>query len=200
MSLRNLCLAVLLGGTMVTMVGCTAPGENAQEKRDNIQKMQDESMAELTAKYPEVKQEISKAAGYAVLKTWTMGLIPGGGAGYGVMVDNATGKKTYLQMGQFTLGFLIMAKDGRTLMVFNSPQAVKEFTTENWLSGGAADATFNFGEFGGNANATGYFDDRVKVYEITENGLALRAYLPLIKYSPYNQLNGTTPEAKPAAK
>jgi len=49
------------------------------------------------------------------------------------------------------------------------------------------------GEFGGQTNATGYFD-KVRVYDMTENGIALRAWAPLIKYSPYNELN--TPEGK----
>lgn len=190
---RTAWTSVLLAGVMFSMVGCIAPGESVKEKQTNIQAMQDESMLEMYQNKPELKQIVKQAAGYAILKTWTMGFIPGGGAGYGVLVDNSTGKQTYLQMGQFTLGFLIMAKDGRTLLVFDDAKVMNDFMTEKWVGGGAVDATFTFGEFGGQTNATGYFD-KVRVYDLTENGVALRAYLPLIKYSPYNELN--TPEAK----
>ena len=190
---RSVLLGALSCGVMFSMVGCIAPGENVQEKQTNIQKMQDESMLEMYQNKPELKQIVKQAAGYAILKTWTMGLIPGGGSGYGVLVDNSTGKKTYLQMGQGTLGIIFMAKDGRTLLVFDDAQTMQEFTTEKWVGGGALDATFTFGEFGGQTNATGYFD-KVRVYDLTENGVSLRAYLPLIKYSPYNELN--VPEPK----
>lgn len=189
MSYRSVCLGVLLCGIMVSMVGCVAPGENAQQKRDNIQKMKDETLSAFYLDKPEVRQMLKTAPGYAVFKNWEMGLIPGGGAGYGVLVDNTTGKQTYMQMGQGSLGFILMVKDCRTLLVFDDPKVMAEFTSENWMCGGTAEAVFTFGEFGGQTNATGYFGHGVRVYELTENGVSLRAYVPLIKYSPYNQLN-----------
>lgn len=193
MRFSSLLLGVLSCGVMVSMLGCVAPGENPSQKRSNIAEMQDESLQDFYQKKPELQQIVKQAAGYAILKTWTMGIIPGGGAGYGVLVDNATGKKTYLQMGQFSLGVIFMAKDGRTLLVFDDAQTMQDFTTGKWVGGGAVDATFAFGEFGGQANATGYFD-KVRVYELTKNGVALRAYMPLIKYSPYSKLNMPEPK------
>lgn len=193
MSLRHVFLGTLLCGVLVSMVGCIAPGENAQEKRANIQQMKTETLSAYYLDKPELKQMLKQAPGYAVMKNFTMGIIPGGGSGYGVLVDNITGKETYLQMGQFTLGFVLMVKDCRTLLVFDDAKTMNEFTTENWTWGGTAEAVFNFGDFGGQTNATGYFGNGVRVYELTENGVALRAYVPFIKYSPYNQLNKPEP-------
>lgn len=189
MSLRNLFIGALLCGIMVSMVGCIAPGENPQAKRDNIQSMKRETLAAFYLDKPELQQMVKQAHGYAVMHNFAMGIIPGGGSGYGVLTDNSTGKQTYLQMGQFTLGLILMVKDCRTLLVFDDPKIMAEFTTENWVWGGTAEAVFNFGDFGAQTNATGYFGHGVRVYELTENGVSLRAYIPLIKYSPYNQLN-----------
>ena len=196
MSYRGLCLGVLLGVTMVTMGGCIVSGETVQEKQTNVQRMKDESMAEFYLNKPELKEIVKSAPGYAVFKNWTMGIIPGGGGGFGVLVNNSTGQQTYMQMGQFSLGIIFMAKDCRTLLVFDDPAIMAEFTTENWFWGGSAEATFTFGEFGGQANATGYFGHGIRVYELTENGVALRAWVPLIKYSPYNQLNTVAAPSK----
>lgn len=189
MSGRSFCLGMLLCGIMVSMVGCIAPGENPQEKRDNIQRMKAETLTAFYQDKPELQQMVKTSVGYAVFSNFAMGLIPGGGSGYGVLTDNATGQQTYMQMGQFTLGFLIMVKDNRTLILFDDPKVMAEFATENWVSGGTAEAVFNFGDFGGQTNATGYFGHGTRVYELTQNGVSLRAYIPLIKYSPYNQLN-----------
>lgn len=186
-------ICVLFSGVMFWVVGCTAPGENTLEKRANIQKMQDETLLEYYQNKPEIKPMLTKAAGYAVFKNFELGTIPGGGSGYGVLVDNATGQKTYMQMGQGTIGLGITVRDSRTLLVFDDAATMQSFATEKWVSGGSAEAVFNFGEFGGQTNATGYWD-KVRVYELTENGISLRAWIPVRKYSPYNQLNG--PDSK----
>ena len=189
MSYRGLIFGALLGVTMVLMAGCIAPGETVKEKQDAIQRMKDETLAEYYLNKPELKEILKTAPGYAVFKNWVMGFIPGGGSGFGVLINNQTGQQTYMQMGQFGLGLILTVKDCRTLLVFDDPQILAEFPTENWFWGGTAEAVFTFGEFGGQTNATGYFGHGIRVYELTENGVSLRAYVPLIKYSPYNQLN-----------
>lgn len=196
MSYCRLSLGVLLVSTMVSVVGCIAPGETVQQKRDNIEKMKQETLAEFYLDKPEVKQILTTAPGYAVFKNFAMGIIPGGGSGYGVLVNNMTKEQTYMQMGQFSLGLILMVKDCRTLLVFDDPKILEEFTKENWIVGGTAEGVFNFGELGAQTNATGYFGHGIRVYELTENGVSLRAYVPLIKYSPYNQLNNPPMMAK----
>ena len=189
MSYRFAGISVALLGIVVSMVGCTAPGQTVSEKRANIQSMKDQTLSEFYIDKPEARQVVKSAAGYAVFKNFGLGFIPGGAAGYGVLVDNTTGQQTYMQMGQGTLGFIFTVKDYRTLLVFDNPQTLAEFTKEKWVCGGTAEAVFNFGEFGGQTNATGYFGNGVRVYELTENGVSLRACVPFIKYSPYNKLN-----------
>jgi hypothetical protein len=196
MSYRGLCLAALLGGAMVIMGGCAAPGETVQEKQTNIQKMKDETLGEFYLDKPEIKEILKSAPGYAVFKNWNVGLFPGGGGGFGVLVNNSTGQQTYMQMGQFSLGIIFMAKDCRTLLVFDDASMMAAFPTENWFCGGTAEAVFTFDEFGGQTNATGYFGHGIRVYELTENGVSLCAYVPLIQYSLYNELN---PLVAPAA-
>jgi lipid-binding SYLF domain-containing protein len=195
MSCRSVCLGVLLCGVMVSMVGCVAPGDTPQAKRDHIQRMKEETLSSFYQDKPELRQMVKSSVGYAVFSNFSMGLIPGGGSGYGVLVDNTTGQQTYMQMGQFSLGFAIMIKDWRSLLLFDDAKVMAEFARENWVCGGTAEAVFNFGEFGAQTNATGYFGHGIRVYELTENGVSLRAFVPLIKYSPYNYIN-TPPTAK----
>lgn len=189
MSKAQVCLGVLLAGAAVSMVGCIAPGENVPEKQANIQKMKDKTLPEFYTDKPELRGMLTKAAGYAIFKGFEAGIIPGGGAGYGVLVDNATGQQTYMQWGQGTIGIGLTVKSSHTLLVFDDAKTLAEFKSEEWVSGGSAEAVFNFGEFGGQTNATGYFTGGVRVYELTDGGVSLRAWVPVRKYSPYNKLN-----------
>ena len=186
---RNVCLSVLFCGMMVSMVGCIAQGEKPQQKRDNIQKMKEETLSTFYLDKPEIRQMVKSSVGYAVFSNFSIGLISGGGSGYGVLVDNATGQQTYMQKGHFTLAFAIMVKDWRALLLFDDPKVIADFAKENLVSGGTAEAVVNFGDFGAQTNAAGYFGHGIRVYELTENGVSLRAYIPLTKYSPYNELN-----------
>ena len=83
------------------MVGCAKPeGVTKEEKRDYIQKMKEDTMAELYAKQPEARYLIESAAGYGVFSNVSTHLLfLGGGSGYGVVVDKATGKPTYIEHG-----------------------------------------------------------------------------------------------------
>lgn len=183
-------IATMIGLALLT-TGCATPkGASGEEKRQNILQMRDQALAALYAKEPAAKAEIERSPGYAVFSDTGMALlILGGGHGYGVVVDNASKQNTYMQMRQVSVGAGVGLKDFRVVFVFQDPQAMHKFVNEGWEFGAEAEAGAKSGEKGGQVGQAGTFSSGMKIYQMTESGLVLRAALPLTKYRRYDELN-----------
>lgn len=166
-------------------MGCAAPkGKTAQEKRDYTMSMRDKALKEIYAKHPAAKADAEKAPGYAVLDEFAFGFLFGGsGNGYGTVVNNSTKQVTYVKKLQVLPGFGIGGKGYKCLLVFNDKETLEKYTNKGpWGFGGEAEAAFKFGETGGSALSAGSFDSKIKVYQVTDNGIMLRALIPISKY------------------
>ena len=167
----------------VVLAGCS-PGKKltTPEKKDAVNTMADETMQRLYTEKPSAKDEVAKAAGYAAFSNANVNIIfASAGGGYGVVVDNKTGEKTYMKMGSGGVGLGLGAKDYRQVMIFNTPEAMAKFIEKGWAFGGHADAAAKAGEKGGEASGEG-IAGQVKVYSMTESGLALQATVAGTKY------------------
>jgi lipid-binding SYLF domain-containing protein len=180
----------LLGVLSVVLAGCS-PGKELTnpEKKDAINTMADETMQRMHTEKPATKDEIAKAAGYAAFSNANVNIIfASAGGGYGVVVDNATGKKTYMKMGSGGVGLGLGAKDFRQIMIFSTPDSMNKFILSGWTFGGHADAAAKAGDKGGEASGEGAIG-KVKVYSLTEAGLALQATVTGTKYWKDDELN-----------
>ena len=167
----------------VVLAGCS-PGKEltTPEKKDAVNTMADETMQRLYTEKPSTKDEVAKASGYAAFSNANVNIIfASAGGGYGVVVDNKTGEKTYMKMGSGGVGLGLGAKDYRQVMIFNTPEAMAKFIEKGWAFGGHADAAAKAGEKGGEASGEG-IAGQVKVYSMTESGLALQATVAGTKY------------------
>ena len=167
----------------VVLAGCS-PGKKltTPEKKDAVNTMADETMQRLYTEKPSTKDEVAKAAGYAAFTNANVNIIfASAGGGYGVVVDNKTGEKTYMKMGSGGVGLGLGAKDYRQVMIFNTPETMAKFIEKGWAFGGHADAAAKAGEKGGEASGEG-IAGQVKVYSMTEAGLALQATVAGTKY------------------
>lgn len=184
---------------MLLACGCAAPkGETPQAQRDYALAMKDRALDQVYTKKPDARAAVEGAPGYMVIDglSWGLGFL-GSGGGYGVAVNNATKEVTYIRLWHFMPGFGIAGKGYKELVVFQDADTFQKFTTGKWDTGGNAEAAFNFGETGGSALASGSFDKKVKVYEVTNDGIVLRASIPISKYSRDKKLNA--PPAQPVA-
>ena len=172
-------------------LGCASPqGETPQEKRDNVLSMKDRARETIYSKHPEARKDVESAPGYMAIDgiAWGVGFL-GSGGGYGVAVDNATKQVTYIRLFHLMPGFGIAGKGYKEIVVFEDAPTFKKFTEGKWDTGGNAEAAFNFGDTGGSALASGSFDKKVKVYEVTGDGIVLRASIPISSYSRDKKLN-----------
>jgi hypothetical protein len=149
-TLWNALLAIALLCTLNTQAGLFGPkGDNSDEKKTNVRKQRDEMLADVYATKPELKVTIQKAAGYATFKNLNVNLLLLATAnGYGMVVDNKTGKETFMRMASLGGGVGAGLKDVRVVFVFHDPALMKQFVDEGWQFGGQADAAAKYKDTG----------------------------------------------------
>jgi len=176
--------------TAISMVGCASMGSGTvAEKRQAIIDMQQDALTRLYTEKPDTRAQINDAAGYAVFTNANINVIFfAAGTGYGVVNNNITGAKTYMNMAEGGVGLGLGAKDYRIVMVFHSTDSMKYFIENGWTVGGNADAAAKAGNKGASAEGEGYLGN-VTVYTMTESGLALQATVKGTKFWVDKQLN-----------
>jgi lipid-binding SYLF domain-containing protein len=142
--------ALLLTFTAGSPAGLFGPkGDSAEEKRQNVRKQRDEMLAELYRLKPEMKDRLKQAAGYATFKQTDVNLfLLASGNGYGMLVDNKTGKETVMRVASLGGGVGLGLKDLRVIFVFNDSKVLKQFLDQGWQFGGKADASAKYQDTG----------------------------------------------------
>ena len=188
MNSKKIGIALLLGAA-VLCVGCGPSGATFQEQRENVLKMESETLEKFYVQEPIVREKISKAAGYGVFSNGNVNLVLlSVGGGYGVVTDRASDKKTYMRMGMGGLGIGLGAKDYRVLLIFPERETLDKFVESGWEFGGHADAAAKAEDKGAEASGQGAIGD-IETYSITEAGLALQATVAGTKYWKDKDLN-----------
>lgn len=181
---------ILLLSCFTILVGCGPSNQlTNDEKRSAVDAMAAETLERLYKEKTAAREEIEKSAGYGVFSNANINVIfASAGGGYGVVFDKATGAKTYMRMGMGGLGLGLGAKDFRQVLIFDTQDTLKKFVESGWEFGGHADAAAKTPDKGAEASAEGMIG-AVKVYSMTEAGLALQATVTGTKYWKDKELN-----------
>lgn len=173
------------------VIGCGPHGNlTVAEKQQKINDMEKETMERLYKEAPETKDKAKNAAGYAAFSNANVNLIfASAGGGYGVVIDNATGKRTYMKMGMGGVGLGLGVKDYRVVMLFKDKTTLDNFIANGWDVGAHADAAAKAGDSGGEASGEGDLRKGIEVFSMTESGLALQATIAGTKYWQDKKLN-----------
>ncbi len=173
-----------------TQVGFRSKAEKAEIKRKEIREMRDSLLGRAFLENRGLKEELYDAEGYAVFSNIGVNVIFGSFAGgQGMVVDNQSGEEFFMNMGSAGLGLGIGVKDYRGLFVFYDRELMEDFVDKGWDFSGQADAAAKSGDKGGAANFEGNVPKGVKMFQFTENGLALQATVQATKYWPAKDLN-----------
>jgi lipid-binding SYLF domain-containing protein len=111
------------------------------------------------------------------------------GNGYGVAIENSSGKKTYMKMNFIGVGPGIGLKDFRAVFIFKYKRVLNDFVENGWEFGGQADAAAKSGEKGAAVGGEMYIEKDIEIYEMTEAGVALQATIAGTKYRKDTGLN-----------
>lgn len=186
--LRNLAAAVLVLAALAT-TACSAPGQTREDRRQHIDNTEREVLRELYQLQPGLRGDVAAAPGYAVFSNVNVNLVlASASTGYGVAVNNRTGRRTYMKMGEVGVGLGFGVKDFRALFLFDSPEVMARFVDRGWSFGGHADAAAKAQEKGA-AVSREVVIDGMRVYQLTESGIALQATLKGTKFWKDPELN-----------
>lgn len=180
-------LAVLL------LVGC-AKGDTPAEQRNHIQLMRQQTLSTLYAQDGSTRQEVARSKGYAVFTNVNNNLLVlSAGSGYGVLRDNRTGRDTYMKMATAGMGIGMGIKKFQAVIIFNDAAALDRFITTGFDASAQADLAAKSADDGKVvvSEAANADFQKVKMYQLTEQGLAAQATMQGYKYWPDDELNGS---------
>ena len=168
-------------------------GGSVEEKRAKVRESRDGILKQLYAERPEAREKIKKAVGYGAFNNKNMNLfLLSTGHGYGVVVDNKTGKETFMAMGAVGGGVGMGYKDLSVVFVFNDAGAMENFVENGLQVGGEADATAKARDKGIGAAREAGVDtggNLFEVYQMTDTGVAFQATVAGTKYWKDKDLN-----------
>lgn len=174
---------------IISLAACSAPGKTKKEKALYIDDMRQQTLIGLYKLYPDARAEIKNAPGYAVFSNFDISLaLLSVGNGFGVVTGNETNKKTYMKMGELGAGIGLGLKDFRAVFIFQNSATMNSFINTGLTFGGQIDAAVKAAEKGV-ALSNGVVVNGIKIYQLTETGLALRLNIKGTKYWQDRELN-----------
>lgn len=181
--------SLLLGLAVVAGVPSAAAKSAAADKRAEIDEMAESMLKQVYELKPIARDQVKKAAGYAVFSNVGVNLVFASFAGgRGVVVDRH-GNRTYMKMGSAGLGLGLGVKDFRAVFVFRTKDKLEAFVQKGWDFSGQADAAAKSDDKGAALALAESAIPDVEVYQITKNGIALQATLQGTKYWKDKDLN-----------
>jgi lipid-binding SYLF domain-containing protein len=173
-----LCLAVVLA-----IAGCATPaGETARQERAAINELCDETLWELYQRRPTARAKVEAAAGYAVFSEIDIKIpLKPLGDGYGIVVDNQNGRRTFMRMAQVDGGPRFGVKRFRGVFVFRNESTLRKFVDQGWQFTGQVGAEAKASDVDIAVTADARLED-LQVYRFTDAGIALQATVSGTRY------------------
>src|SRR4029079_7539854 len=110
--------------------GGAGASSDVEKKRATLRKLRDDAPPAFYETKPGIKAEVEGAVGYAVFDGSQVNLVLFvGGLGGGILVDNKTGKETFMKMTRVGTGPGVGYKAFRQLMVFKDRSLFETFQT-----------------------------------------------------------------------
>ncbi len=160
-----------------------------EDKRSEIDAMAQSILNDLYVQKPIAKDQVKKAAGYAVFSNVGVNLVFASFAGGHGVVRDRKGNPTYMKMGSAGIGLGLGVKDFRAVFIFRTKEKLQAFVDKGWDFSGQMDAAAKSADKGAAVAVAETAIPDVEIYQITKNGLALQATLQGTKYWKDKNLN-----------
>jgi lipid-binding SYLF domain-containing protein len=190
------CRFVLVAVFLVLLCGCAEKvnmnPKTPAEWRAYLRFRRDETLRDLYKLEPQARWQISRAKGYATFSSLNVNLLLASmTGGRGIVHENGIfGRDTFMRMAQGGVGFGLWVKDFRAVFIFDDRQVMEKFLNSGWQFGAEADAAAKGGGTGAAASGALGIAPGLRVYQLTENGLALQATVHGTKYWRDAYVNG----------
>ncbi|MBE2258119.1 MAG: hypothetical protein IAE88_04640 [Rhodobacteraceae bacterium] len=195
-SWRHLAISILV---LLAGGACTTPDgqpqgakadDGKEQRRQALRQLRDDTLTELIARKPELKDEIASAVGYGVFASKQYDLaLPVTGEGGGILTDNRTGQTTYMQMARVGSGPDIGFKSFRQLIVFNNRDLFDAFRAVGADVSVAGEAADKPGAGKGLVvDGNSALNPMLSTYQLTDKGVVLQANWGGVAYLPDAEL------------
>lgn len=163
--------------------------ENRAERIERL-KTSNETLQLLYKYAPEAKKIVQRSYGYATFSNVGVNLVVfSAEGGKGVAHNNKTGRNTYMNMASGGVGLGLGVKDFRAVFLFENQKVYNTFVNSGWEANAQADAAAKYEQSGGSLNAAITVAPGIRLYKMTQNGLALQATIQGTKYWKDEELN-----------
>lgn len=187
--MKHLKLVSFLVMSVLMFSGFWSGESNDSLKKERVQ--ESKKTLQLLYKYaPESKSMIASSYGYATFSNVGVNLILiSAEGGKGLAHNNKTGKNIYMNMGSGGVGLGLGIKDFRAIFLFENKKVFDSFVNSGWEANAQADAAAKAGKEGGALNAAITVAPGIRLYKLTQNGLAIQATIQGTKYWKDGDLN-----------
>ena len=176
--------------TAIIMFSGFWSGKTIEEQRANRLQSSDETLQLLYKHAPEAKEMIANSYGYATFSNVGVNLILlSAEGGTGMAHVNGSGKNIYMNMASGGAGFGLGIKDFRAVFLFKDKEVFDQFVNKGWEANAQADAAAKLADKGDAYGAAITVAPGIRLYKLTQNGLALQATIQGTKYWKDGDLN-----------
>ena len=164
--------------------------DSPDQQRKNIDQATSEVLVTLDREVPGAKAYLEDSVGYAVFSSLGINvLLLSTASGKGVAHYKNSGKKAYMSMFSAGAGIGLGVKNFRLVFVFATQDAMDQFVNEGWTAGAQADAAAAVDDKGDAASLAMDVSPGVRLFQMTDSGLALQATIQGTKYWKDDDLN-----------
>lgn len=183
-------ISVLVAVFLALMASTVFAASAVERQRAEIDRLHDKTLERLYEKYPAAERVLQESYAYATLSNSGVKILLFGSAhGRGEAINNETGEKIYLRMGEISAGLGIGATEYDLVFLIADKEAWDSFIIGKTRFGASAEAAASDGSVGGVVEGAEYVAKGVWVYQMTTKGLSLEATLNGIKIYADKKLN-----------
>lgn len=175
---------------LLVLTGWGFKKDSPDKQRAQIDQATQQVLSDLYREVPGAKELLDSSAGYAVFSSLGINvLLLSTASGKGVAHYKDSGDNVYMKMYSAGAGVGLGVKDFRLVFAFQSQESLREFVEEGWTAGAQADAAAKHDDEGDAAALAIDVSPGVKLFQLTESGLALQATIQGTKYLKDDDLN-----------
>jgi lipid-binding SYLF domain-containing protein len=187
---RPYLMSALLAMLAITITACAGGLVGSKEEKlayfDSLEK---ETLTQLVKEQPGTEQELAQSVGYAVIEKKVVKVpMVGAGGGAGVVVEKASGKKSYLRVPELQFGLGWGGRAEKVILIFQDVEKLRDLADGMWKAGIAAEAAAKAGDVG--AAGGGGTGDLMKkgftTYVLTDAGVSATATIAVLRAQPYS--------------
>jgi len=184
-------VSLVFVASLLAFAGCVGgPHGTPAEKRAYFEKLEHETLERLQREHPPSADELKSAAGYAVIEEKIVKVpVFGAGSGAGVVVDKATGTRSYLHVPELQFGAGWGERVERVVIVFQDAAKLRDLANGEWHAGIAAEAAVKAGDVGAAGGASRAQakskSEGFHVYVLTAEGVSASVTLEVIRAQPF---------------